>query len=123
MVRPDDFEERSAHLKNLSDEELNKKFWELVEQVVNPLVELAKTHTSPSIERSVLLRMGFDSLMAKTLVDKILEQGLLSKGAGNVVYRFAKSKKTSDYIKAGELLIREDHWDEVRTLFGGSEQK
>lgn len=116
-VRSDDFEERSAHLESLSDEELNKKFWELVERVVDPLVELAKTHTSPSIERSVLLRMGFDSLTAKTLVDKIFDQDLLSKGAGNVVYRFAKSKKMSDYIKAGELLIKEDHWDEVRTLF------
>jgi D-ornithine 4,5-aminomutase subunit alpha len=118
MVRPDDFEERSAHLKKLTDEELDKKFWELIEIVVDPLVELAKTHTTPSIERSVLLRMGFDSITSKNLVDKIFEQGLLGKGAGNIVYRFAKSNKI-EYIKAGELLVKEDHWDEVRKLFGG----
>lgn len=123
MVRSDDFDERSVHLRNLSDEELDKRFWELVEQVVNPLVELAKTHTSPSIERSVLLRMGFDSLMAKMLVDKIFDQGLLGKGAGNVVFRFAKSKGMSDYVMAGKVLTEEDHWDEVRALFNGSDQK
>lgn len=117
MIRQDDFEERSAHLKNLSDDELNKRFWELVEKVVDPLVELARTHTSPSIERSVLLRMGFDSIIAKNLVDKIFEQNLLSKGAGNIVYRFAKVKEI-DYLKAGELLVSEDHWDEVRAIFG-----
>ncbi|BBJ28092.1 ornithine aminomutase subunit alpha [Athalassotoga saccharophila] len=117
MTRSDDFEERSAHLKNLSDEELDRRFWELVEQVVDPLVELARTHTSPSIERSVLLRMGFDSITAKNLVDKIFEQNLLGKGAGNVVYRFAKAKKM-DYLDAGQLLVKEDHWDEVRSLFG-----
>lgn len=117
MVRSDDFEERSAHLKNLTDEELDKRFWELVEKVVDPLIELAKTHTSPSIERSVLLRMGFDSIMTKRIVDKIFEQHLLGKGAGNIIYRFAKSKNM-DYIKAGDLIVREDHWDEIRGLFG-----
>ena len=123
MVRSDDFEERSAHLKNLSDEELDEKFWELVEQVVDPLIELAKTHTSPSIERSVLLRMGFDSLTSKALVDKIFDQGLLGKGAGNVVFRFAKLKGMNDYVKAGKLLVKEDHWDEVRSLFEESNKK
>ncbi len=117
MVRPDDFEERSAHLKNLTDEELDKRFWELVEKIVDPLIELARTHTSPSIERSVLLRMGFDSITAKNIVDKVFEQGLLGKGAGNIVYRFAKARNV-DYLTAGEMLVKADHWDEVRGLFG-----
>ncbi len=121
MVRPDDFEERSAHLKNLTDGELDKKFWELVEKVVDPLVDLASTHTTPSIERSVLLRMGFESITAKNLVDKIFEQGLLGKGAGNIVYRFAKANGM-DYISAGDMLVKEDHWDEVRSLFGGDKR-
>lgn len=119
MTKNDNFEERSAHLKNLTDEELDEKFWKLVEKVVDPLVDIAENHTTPSIERSVLLRMGFDSLTAKVLVDKIFDQGLLVKGAGNVVYRFAKSLGTQDYLKAGEILVKEDHWDSVRSLFGG----
>ncbi len=119
MTKSDNFEERSAHLKNLTDKELDEKFWELVKKTVDPLVDIAKNNTTPSIERSVLLRMGFDSLTAKVLVDKIFDQGLLGKGAGNVVYRFAKSLNTQNYLKAGEILVKEDHWDEVRTLFGG----
>ncbi|MCL4407496.1 MAG: ornithine aminomutase subunit alpha [Thermotogae bacterium] len=117
MARPDDFEERSKHLKNLTDEELDKRFWELIEKIVDPLIDLAKTHTSPSIERSVLLRMGFDSITAKNIVDKIFEQKLLGKGAGNVVYKFAQARQI-DYLVAGETLVKEDHWDEVRELFG-----
>ncbi|MGC8544888.1 ornithine aminomutase subunit alpha [Athalassotoga sp.] len=117
MARPDDFEERSKHLKNLTDEELDKRFWELTEKIVDPLIDLAKTHTSPSIERSVLLRMGFDSITAKNIVDKIFEQKLLGKGAGNVVYKFAQARQI-DYLVAGEMLVKEDHWDEVRELFG-----
>jgi D-ornithine 4,5-aminomutase subunit alpha len=117
MARPDDFEERSKHLKNLTDEELDKRFWELIEKIVDPLIDLAKTHTSPSIERSVLLRMGFDSITAKNIVDKIFEQKMLGKGAGNVVYKFAQARQI-DYLIAGEMLVKEDHWDEVRELFG-----
>lgn len=45
--RPDDFIERSEKLQHMTDEELNKYFWELAERVVEPLVELAQTHTSP----------------------------------------------------------------------------
>ena len=48
--------------RGLTDEELEARFWELAQEVVDPLVELARTHTSPSIERSVLMRMGIDSL-------------------------------------------------------------
>ena len=38
---------------------------QLTGQLVDPLLELAKENTSPAIERSVLLRMGFSSLEAK----------------------------------------------------------
>ena len=51
MERIDDFQERRQHLAGLSDEELNQRFWELLEQVVEPLAQLAQTHTSPAIER------------------------------------------------------------------------
>lgn len=116
--RPDDFETRSRHLQHLSDEELNAYFWQLVEKVVDPLVELARTHTSPSIERSVLLRMGFNSLEAKRLVDMIFERGLLGKGAGHIVWRIAKEHNL-DYIEAGRRLIQGQLWDDVDRIFRG----
>ncbi len=67
MKRTDNFEERRGHLKNLTDDELKGRFWELAEEIVEPLVDLAKKNTTPSIERSVLLRMGFSSIEAKAL--------------------------------------------------------
>ena len=59
MKRADDFESRRAHLRAMSDEELKAYFWQLAQQVVDPLLEYGRTHTTPSVERSVLLRMGF----------------------------------------------------------------
>ena len=50
--RADDFEHRRAHLRALCDESLEARFWELAEQIVAPLIQEARTHTSPSIERS-----------------------------------------------------------------------
>ncbi|HRB91205.1 MAG TPA: ornithine aminomutase subunit alpha [Fervidobacterium sp.] len=116
--RVDDFEQRSKHLQGMSDEELNNYFWQLVEKVVDPLVGLAQTHTSPSIERSVLLRMGFNSLEAKQLVDMIFERGLLGKGAGHIVWRIAKEKGI-DYMEAGRKLIQGQYWEDVDRIFKG----
>jgi D-ornithine 4,5-aminomutase subunit alpha len=82
------------------------------------LVALAQTHTSPSIERSVLLRMGFNSLQAKALVERITQERLLSKGAGNVVYQLARLKNI-DILQAGEELIKGNYWEEVENLFKG----
>lgn len=118
--RPDDFNERSKKLKNMTDEELDNYFWELVGKVVDPLVDLAKTHTSPSIERSVLLRMGFNSLQAKALVEKIVEHNLLSKGAGNIVYQLSKSKNM-EIIDTGKALINDQYWEDVEKIFEGGE--
>jgi D-ornithine 4,5-aminomutase subunit alpha len=118
--RADDFQERSKKLQNMTDEELDNYFWELVEKVVDPLVNLAETHTSPSIERSVLLRMGFNSLQAKALVDKIVEENLLSKGAGNVVYKIAKQKNIG-IMQAGDALLKGELWDDVEKIFRGGD--
>ena len=71
LERADDFDTRRAHLRDLSDEDLHAYFWALVEKIVDPLIEEARTHTTPSIERSVLLRMGFSSIEAKALVRSI----------------------------------------------------
>lgn len=84
------FEERQRELHKLTDEQLKDRFWELCNQLVDPIVELSRTHTSPSIERSVLLRMGIDSITAHGVVEYIMEAGLLGKGAGHVVLKVSQ---------------------------------
>ena len=69
MKREDDFEKRREHLKDLQRNNYMIDFGALTEQIVKPIVDLAYTHTSPAIERSVVLRMGFSSLQAKPLID------------------------------------------------------
>ncbi|MFN2364170.1 MAG: ornithine aminomutase subunit alpha [Halarsenatibacteraceae bacterium] len=117
--RKDDYQKRREHLADLSDQELKDKFWERAEQVVDPLADLAKTHTSPSIERSVLIRMGFNSLDAKAIVKKIHEADLLGKGAGHVVLKL--SKKEEMEIKEAGLAIKDGKYsdNELADLFSG----
>lgn len=114
--RLDDFSERRAHLANLSDEELKQRFWDLASQIVDPMLELGRKNTSPSIERSVLLRMGFSSIEAKEIVDKVIDRGLMGKGAGHVVYKLAKEKDMS-IRDAGVALANGQYLDEVVSLF------
>lgn len=115
--RKDDFEAKREHLKNLSDAELKAKFWELAEQLVDPLLDIAYKHTSPSIERSVLLRMGFSSIEAQALVENVMDRGLLNHGAGHVVYKVS-TDKGMDVRQAGLELIDGKHWDDVLKSFG-----
>ncbi len=119
MKRSDDFETRRAHLTGLSDEQLYERFWSLCAEVVDPLVALGRENTSPAIERSVLLRMGFDSMQAKSIVDGCVAHDLLSHGAGNVVYRVSKSRGV-DIPAAGQALL-DGAWDEAVGLFGGAQ--
>ena len=102
--RHDDYIKRREHLKDLSDEALKKKFYALGEKIVDPLLALGKNYTSKSIERSVLLRMGFSSIEAKAIVDELNEHNLLRKGAGHCVYRLAKEAKCS-LREAGEKIV------------------
>ncbi len=118
IKRDDDFKKRRAHLAKLSDEELKQRFWELAEKTVEPLLELARTHTSPSIERSVLLRMGFSSLEAKPLVEGAIDRGLIGKGVGHVVYRVSKEKNIP-LRQTGLEMIEGKHWDDAVTIFKG----
>jgi len=117
-TRKDDFLQRSKHLQKMTDEELDRYFWELAERIVDPLIELSKTHTSPSIERSVLLRMGFNSLEAKAIVEKVFDLGLLGKGAGHVVYKVASELK-KPILDTGKGLASGKHWEIVERLFKG----
>lgn len=111
------FEERQKELHKLSDEDLKNRFWDLCYQVVDPIVDLAKTHTSPSIERSVLLRMGIDSITAHAVVDIIMQAGLLGKGAGNVVLKVAQ-KAGIDVQKAAAAILETK--DLINGLFASS---
>ncbi|HOK18374.1 MAG TPA: ornithine aminomutase subunit alpha [Caldisericia bacterium] len=116
MVREDDFQKRREHLKNMSEEELINYFWQLTEKIVDPLVELSKTHTSPSIERSVLLRMGFSSIESKNIVRYMVENNLLSHGAGKVVLIYSELKK-KNYLEAGKDLSEGIGWEEIVNFY------
>jgi len=109
------FEQRREELKQMTDEQLKARFWELCDRLVDPLVVLARTHTSPSIERSVLLRMGIDSLSSHGVVESIYQAGLLGKGAGHVLLRLAEKRGTD--IKGAAKAILEDK-DVLQELFG-----
>ncbi|EPH07200.1 hypothetical protein HMPREF1531_00253 [Propionibacterium sp. oral taxon 192 str. F0372] len=84
------FEVLRQELATMDDEALKARFWELCKEVMTPIVELARTHTSPSIERSVLLRMGVDSVTTHAVVENVLQAGLLGKGAGHAVLRVSQ---------------------------------
>ena len=114
------FEKRQTELSQMSDAELKERFWELCGQLVEPIVDLSKTHTSPSIERSVLLRMGIDSISAHGVVDRIYEAGLLGKGAGHVVLKLAQ--KTGLNIREAAAAILENK-DVLQELFSVGKAK
>lgn len=118
IKREDDFASRREHLKDLTDDQLKDRFWSLIEEIVDPLLDLAKKNTSPAVERSVLLRMGFSSLEAKPLVEGAIDRGLIGHGVGHVVYKIAKEKNL-DIRTAGLELIDGKHWDDAVTLFKG----
>lgn len=112
MKRDDDFESRRRHLKSLSDAELHAHFWRLAERIVAPLVDESRTHTSPSIERSVLLRMGLSSLEAKAIVDRLSEEGHLGQGAGRLLLELARRRKIT-VREAADSLMAGKHWEDL----------
>lgn len=116
MKREDDYSTRRAHLAKLSDKELEERFWSLAGKVTEPLLKMGYENTSPAIERSVLLRMGFSSIEAKEIVNGCMERNLLAHGAGNVVLRLAK-KAQMDIREAGLALCVGKLWDEAAAQF------
>jgi len=113
MPRPDDFASRRAHLRELSSDELHARFWRLAEEIVAPLVESARTHTTPAIERSVLLRMGFSSAEAKTLVAAMEDRGWLGQGVGRLVLDLSR-RRGIPVREAGQALLAGRHWEELQ---------
>jgi D-ornithine 4,5-aminomutase subunit alpha len=110
------FEKRRAELEQLSDDQLKARFWELCNQVVEPVVDLARTHTTPSIERAVLLRMGIDSLSSHGVVERIYQAGLLGKGAGHVLLKLAE-KQGTDVKSAAAAILNPAGKDVLHGLF------
>ena len=116
MKREDDFEVRRAHLKDLTDEQLYDRFWELIKQVDEPLLELGYKNTTPSVERAVLLRMGVSSLDCQPLVNHCMDHGLMGKGAGHCVYKLSKIENIG-IREASEKLAKGEGWDKVVAAF------
>ena len=116
--RNDDYEVRRKHLVELSEEELKKRFFSLSEEIVQPLITLSKNSTTPSVERSVLLRMGFSSLEARDIVNHVLDLGLMGKGAGNIVLKTSE-KLGEDYLVVGRRMAEGKHLDVVLNIFKG----
>lgn len=114
--RKDDFNERRKHLKHMSDQELKDYFYELSAKIIDPLVEDGYKNTSPSIERSILLRMGFSSIQAKAIVNILHEHDLLKKGAGHCVYKISKDKNIK-IITAGVEIQEGKHIDYLKEVF------
>ena len=110
--RPDDFASRREALRELSDEELRARFWQLAEAVVAPLLDEARTRTTPAIERSVLLRMGFSSVEARELVARLAERGVLGRGAGRLVLELAR-RRGIPVRDAGQALLSGQYWEEL----------
>lgn len=117
MVRPDTYQQVRAHLDALDDAALEGRFWELADEAVSPLVELARTHTSPSIERSVLMRMGVDSRACLAVVAECEKRGLLGHGAGHVVL-VCMREWDCDAREAASRLAGGEGWDAVEAHWG-----
>lgn len=116
MAREDDFQKRREHLKGMDDEALFNYFWELAGKIVEPMLEAGKIYTTPAVERSVLLRMGFSSIEAKPIVNGLLDRNLLGHGAGNTVWRLSEKLGVS-VREAGVALAEGKHWDAVPGLY------
>lgn len=111
------FEERRKHLADLSDQALYDHFWDLAGKIVDPLVEAGRSYTTPAIERSVLLRMGFSSLEAQAIVSGAMEHRILPHGAGHLVWRLSE-KLGMEVRDTGLALAEGKYWKEAEELFG-----
>lgn len=121
MERKDDFEQRRQHLRDLSEAQLEERFWKLCGKLMDPIVDMAASHTSPSIERSVLLRMGFSSIESESIVRGAIDHGLLEHGAGHLVYKLSLEKQ-SGLRDTGLHLADNKLWDEASSLFQGGKK-
>ncbi|MBU1141770.1 MAG: ornithine aminomutase subunit alpha [Firmicutes bacterium] len=115
-ARNDDYSQRRKHLDTYSDQELKTYFYELTDQIIDPLLKLAYDYTTPAIERSVLMRMGFSSIEAKAITDRLFEHSLLEFGAGHVVY-FLSRRENISIRKAGLMLLESQSVENMAEVF------
>ena len=99
--RVERYEALRAELADLDDAALKERFWQLCEQVMTPVVDLARTHTTPSIERSVLLRMGIDSVTTHAVLRLSRRDGMDLRDAAT---RIAEDPKALDGLFDGSPL-------------------
>jgi len=116
-MREDTYLQERGHLAGLTDEQLEARFWALAGEIVEPLVELARTHTSPSIERSVLMRMGLDSQTCMAVAAECGTRGLLGHGAGQVVLHCAATW-SCPVTEAARRLAAGEGWETVEQKWG-----
>lgn len=115
-ARNDDYNERKKHLETYTDQELKAYFYQLTDKLINPLLDLAYDYTSPAIERSILLRMGFSSIEAKAITDRLFDHGLLEYGAGHAVYLLYQRKNVT-IREAGLMLLEGKTIEEMVEVF------
>lgn len=99
--------DRLSTLRAWPLDRLKERFWTLTRGMVEPLADYAATHTTPSIERSILLRMGFDSGTAADLVHLAAREGWLGNGVGGVLTERARAGVTTVGEVAAVLLARQ----------------
>ncbi len=112
------FENARENLREMSDEALKAHFWKLAEELVQPMLDMGREYTSPSIERSIVMRMGFSSIEATSIVSKVIDLGLMGKGAGHIIYRIARENDLS-IRDAGVALAEGNYWKQAEELFKG----
>jgi D-ornithine 4,5-aminomutase subunit alpha len=109
-------QERRKRINKLNDEELYNYFWELTDKIIDPIIKLSETSTSPSIERSVILRMGFSSIVATQIVDHALKKNLLGKGVGKLILKYSEIRQV-DYLSAGLELSKGEGWKQLIDVY------
>ena len=119
MVRPDTYPRSGSIWRSSRTSNSRRASGSSRSEVVDPLVELARTHTSPSIERSVLMRMGIDSLTLSGGRGECEKRGLLGHGAGHVVLRLHAGVGVR---RAGgrARLADGEGWDIAEAKWGGA---
>lgn len=104
--RVERYEALRTELADLDDAALKERFWQLCEEVMTPVVE-----------RSVLLRMGIDSVTTHAVVENVFAAGLGGKGAGHAVLRL--SRRDGIGLRDAATRIAEDP-KALDELFDGS---
>ena len=94
-----------------------------IDEKGNPVIIPNKQgeNTTPSVERSVLLRMGVSSLDCMPIVNHAIDHGLMGKGCGHCVYKLSKLENIS-IREASIRLAKGEGWDKLVEAFKGGKK-